>query len=811
MKAFVFLFTLFLAQTSFAQKNITGTVKDIQNETVPGATVRLLKVTDSTLVKGEMTNENGKFQLNNLLDGTYVLSITAIGQKPYKSVSLTINDAHPNIILPIIVLLPAKDISLKEVVVTAKRPLMERDIDKTIVNVDAMISAASSNTLEVLEKTPGITVSNDGDISLNGKSGVLVLIDGRATYMSGADLATYLKSLPGGLLDKIELMDNPPAKYDAAGSAIINIRLKKNRVGGFTGNISEGYSQGVYGKNNGAINLNYLYKKVNLFVNVGYNEDKGYNNDINKREFYNTENNLVSSIDLSNYNKFARHSFSTRLGMDYAFSKKTTYGFLINLDQINKDGGVNFESNAYDSNKALEIIGTGYSYGGFRRTNLTTNANFQHKFNGAGRELTADINYLHYQSPFSWNVQNITSKPDNTLISQNDIFFQAPSDINIYTAKADYVHPLKNKSSWEAGVKSSFVSNDNDPKYFTIGNDIKVPDYSRTNHFIYHENINAAYFNTRKNWKRLGLQLGLRVENTNIEGNQLGNAVISGTSFQRNYTGLFPSAFMSYKLDSLGNKTISTSISRRINRPNYQQLNPFLEYIDIYSRNMGNPMLNPQYQYRFDLNYQYKRSFSLGVQFGRFSDIIFQTTESVDNIFITQPNNIAAGYQLILTTNVLKNPTKWWSVNTNVVLAYMELNGKIYTEKLNNSAYGARINILNQFSLKHGWSAELTGFYSSREIGGQTIIKPRYRVYAAAQKKILKDKGTIRISVEDIFHSWVQRDYSVSIKQSISYHTLESDTQRIGVAFTYRFGKDAFARKRRYNDNAADSEKERAN
>lgn len=812
MKTFVFLFTLFLAQTSFAQiKTISGTVKDIQNETVPGATVRLLKATDSTLVKGEMTNENGKFQLNNLLDGTYILSITAIGQKPYKSVALTIDENHKSIILPIIVLLPAKDISLKEVVVTAKRPLMERDIDKTIVNVDAMISAASSNTLEVLEKTPGVTVSNDGDISLNGKSGVLVLIDGRATYMSGADLATYLKSLPGGLLDKIELMDNPPAKYDAAGSAIINIRLKKNRVGGFTGNISEGYSQGVYGKNNGAINLNYLYKKVNLFANVGYNEDKGYNNDRNKRDFYNTENSLVSSIDLSNYNKFARHSFSTRLGMDYAFSKKTTYGFLINLDQINKNGSFEFGSNAYNSNNALETIGVGHSYGGFRRTNLTTNLNFQHKFNNTGREISADINYLHYQSPFNWNLENATYKPDNTLISQNNIFFQIPSDFNIYTAKADYVHPLKNKSNWEAGVKSSIVSNDNDPKYFNVEGNINVPDYTKTNHFIYHENINAAYFNTRKNWKRLGLQLGIRAENTNIEGNQLGNINVAGSTFRKNYAGVFPSTFMSYKLDSLGNNTISTSISRRINRPNYQQLNPFVEYVDIYSRNMGNPMLNPQYQYRFDVNYQYKRSLSLGLQLGRFTDVIFQTTEAVDNIFINRPANVATGYQLIFTTNVSKNPTSWWSINTNVVLSYMELNGTLYNQKLNPSAYGARLNVLNQFSLKKGWSAELTGFYSSREISGQVIVNPRYRVYAAAQKKILKDKATIKVSIEDMFHSWIQNDYSVGIKQSVSYHTIESDTQRIGVAFTYRFGKDTFARKRKYNDNAADSEKDRAN
>jgi Outer membrane protein beta-barrel family/CarboxypepD_reg-like domain len=803
---------LFFYKTAISQTiSIAGTVKDVGNEFMPGATVRLLKAADSTLVKGEISNGNGKFQFNNLQENNYIITISSMGYKLYKSVILKLDGSQKNIQLPVIILLPEKNKELKEVIVTAQKPLLEQDIDKTIVNVESMISAATSNTLEVLEKTPGITVSNDGEISLNGKAGVLVLIDGRPTYMSGADLATYLRSLPGGLLDKIELMDNPPAKYDASGSAIINIRLKKNKIGGFTGSLSKAFSQGVYGKTNGTLNLNYLYKKINVFTNLGYNFDKGYSFDLNNRKFYSTENQLVSSINLENDNKFSRKGRIARLGLDYVFSPQTTFGFLLGFDRNNKNGTIDFASNGYKNND-LESIGLGQSFGGFKRTNLNTNLNFSHKFKKQGEEISADVNYLRYQSPFEWNVNNNLFQVDENITTKTQLYFEIPNDINIYTAKVDYVHPLKNKSLWEIGVKSSIVNNDNDPKYYTVEGGINVPDYTKTNHFLYHENLNAGYFNTRKSWKRLGLQLGLRVENTNVEGNQIGNAIVAGTTFSRSYTGLFPTAFLSYKLDSLGNNTLNISLSRRISRPNYQALNPFVEYLDLYSRNMGNPMLSPQYQYRFDVNFQHKRSFGIGFQMGRFEDVIFQSsTEAVGELYITRPINIPTGFMYILSSNLSQNPAKWWTINGNLQLAYMGLKGIIYSQILNQTTTAIRLNILNQFTLKKGWSAEISGFYMSREIQSQTIINPRYRVFVAAQKKILKDKGTIKLSAEDIFHSWTQTSNTVSIKQSTSYSFNEGDTQRLGIAFTYRFGKDTFARKRKYNSNGADSESERAN
>ncbi|MFD1820188.1 Outer membrane receptor proteins, mostly Fe transport [Pseudarcicella hirudinis] len=810
MKAFVFF--LFCSVTSFAQsspKFISGKVKDNRNEVIPGATVRLLNVIDSTMIKGEIADGKGEFKFNNLPDGVYILAITAVGQKKYLSIPLSVDEHHRQIVLPAIVMSAAQNTGLQEVVVRVKRPLIEQEPDKTIVNVESMISSATSNTLEVLEKTPGISIGSNGEISLNGRGAVLVLIDGRPTYMSGQDLAAYLKSLPGGLLDKIELMDNPPARYDASGNAIINIRLKKNRTGGLTGNISSGYSQGRYARNNEVINLNYNHKKLNIFGNIGYNLEKNYTTETYFRRFYQENNELSSKVTLLNNQLYQNGGQSVYLGLDYAATPNTTYGFLFNLNKNSKDGRLDYFSKSSTTDNRPDVIGTGNTIGMDKRTNLGINLNFLHKFKNQGKELSADINYLNYQSKGNQTLQNFVYQPEGTLTGNNEFLYLLPSTINIFTVKADYVHSLKNNAKWEAGFKSSLVNNDNISDYYLVAETGLISDNSRSNHFKYDENINAAYFNTQKSWKRLSAQFGLRIENTRATGQQLGNEMVQSSSFNKDYTQLFPGAFISYKLDTLNKNTLTLGITRRIGRPNYQQLNPFLFFIDKYSYSSGNPLLNPQYQYRFEIKYQHKQFLRMGLSYNKFSDLIFQTMQTVNDIFINSPNNLGFGYMLLLSNNLSFSPAKWWYVNTDIMLSRMGLDGTSYSATLNPSAWVARINVINQFRFEKGWSAEFGGYYASIDLNGQAFTEPRYRLNATIQKKIWKEKGSIRLGIDDMFHSWIQKNSSVGLKQADFLLTNENDTQRIGLAFTYRFGKETFARKRRHNNNASDAEKER--
>jgi hypothetical protein len=811
-KLAILLMILFLSDSIYAQssaKMISGVVKDSGNEVLPGSTVRLLKASDSTMVAGEVTDGSGKFQFNNLENNTYVLDITSLGQKKYVSVPLTISDEQSTIVLPAIILLPAKSVELKEVTVKAKKPLIEQDIDKTIVNVESMISSATSNTMEVLEKTPGISVGSNGEISLNGKSGVMVLIDGRSTYMSGQDLAAYLKSLPGGLLDKIELIDNPSAKYDAAGNAVINIRLKKNRAGGFTGSVSMGLTQGKYARNNDALNLNYSQKKVNVFANLGYNYEKNYALDIYDRRFYNASSKLISTVDLVNDQVYKNKGLNGNFGLDFTATAKTTFGLIFNLNRTNRNGIFDYKSKNYNADRVLELAGSGSTVGGDKRTNTGLNLNMLHKFNTSGRELSADVNYLHYTTKGNQTLQNLTFNRGEALINRTDFIYLTPSDINIYTAKADYVHPLKNKGKIEAGFKSSLIDNDNVFNFYNVKGGTQVIDNSNSNHFKYQENINAVYLNGQKSWKRFGAQLGIRVENTQIEGNQLGNEEVAGVKFTKNYTGFFPSAFVSYKLDDNGKNTFVLMAVRRISRPNYQLLNPFVFQRDQYTYSSGNPDINPQYQNRLELKYQHKQILNMGLSYNRFTNSILPATLTVDSIFLNRPDNIKGGYMLLLNTSVNSQVTKWWYTNTTLRLSRVGIRGVSQGASLDFDTNIARLELNNYFTLSKTISAELGGYYASRDFVAQAVTSGMYILNASIQKRIWDGKGSIRISANDIFHSWIYHNRSISLFQSEYFQTNETDTQRIGVAFTYRFGKDTFARKRRHNDNASDDEKGR--
>ena len=490
---------------------ISGTVKDARNESFPGATVRLLKTSDSTLVKGEVTDISGNFLFTNLENNSYTLAISAMGQKDFRSSALTIDSAHSSIALPAIILLPAKSIELNEVVVKAKKPLIEQEMDRTIVNVGAMIGSATSNTFDVLGKTPGVSVNANGEISLNGRAGVMVLIDGRSTYMSGTDLAAYLKSLPGGVLERIELMDNPPARYDAAGNAVIDIRLKKMRTGGLTGSVALGGSQGRYARSNDAVNLNYNQRKLNVFANLGYSYEQNYSEDDFSRRYYEESGSLKSRVDLKNDQKTASNGYNVNLGMDLAATPKTTFGTIINLNGSSRKGDFAYESVQKNALNLLTSSGNGSTVSKDRRNNTSVNMNMLHKFNDQGRELAVDANYLDYHTQGRQDLENRLFDAEEAIVSRELFRYRTPSEINIYTLKADYVHPLKNKARVEGGFKSSYVDNDFVFNHYNTNDGNTVLDNRRSNHFQYRENINAAYLSGEKRWKRFGMQLGLRL------------------------------------------------------------------------------------------------------------------------------------------------------------------------------------------------------------------------------------------------------------------------------------------------------------
>lgn len=754
------------AQAQYSNGRISGTITNVQNSPLAGASVTLLKPADPAFNKTIVAGEDGRFAFKKLYEGRYIMIITNVGFKKYVSDTFTIDAGHRTVLLPVIVLQLNAQKALKEVVVAASKPLLEHKIDRTIVNVDAMLTAAGSNALEVLARSPGVTVQADGDISLYQKGGVLVLIDNKPTYLSAQELAAYLRSLPAGLIDKIELISHPPAQYDASGGAIINIRLKKNRALGFNGSVQLAYNQGRYRRNNESVMINYRKKKINLFANLSHATDGNYNRETDNRSYYNTNGSLLQSLQINKWYTFRTDGINFRTGIDYFISAKTTAGILFT-------GGIRPRNDQLSYNS--DSLASGTMHGDYQWYSGGINMNVLHTFNQNGTTLSSDLDV-------------VTVHADGNQYLSTQVMYRLPADINIWSAKVDYSMPLYNKLKLEAGLKSSYVRTQYNNNWYNKTADVYMPDYSNTNHFKYDENINAAYVSIAKEWRRWAAKAGVRVENTIMHGRQLPNIVIPDSSFRRNYTNLFPDCYLQYKLDSNNNNIITLSFSQRIRRPNYQQLNPFLFYNDKYSYSAGNPVLTPQYLRGIELRYSYKNRLGLVAGYMYTNKLIQYLIEASGPVNITRPQNFGVNHAFGIYPFVQLTPVKGWQLNAGVALFHHKNRGIAYEQTIDNDITTFQMEMTNQFRFSKSWSAELSGMYWGARLAAQTKTRPSWRTDVAVQKTVLKEKGTIKVNMTDIFHSMIRREELSDLLFMQSQRRIENDTQRLGISLSYRFG-----------------------
>ncbi|HET7896741.1 MAG TPA: TonB-dependent receptor, partial [Flavisolibacter sp.] len=498
--AFVFC-TLFLLTviSARAQQNgkIVGVVKDETGKGLAAATVSLLKATDSAMVKMAVSDASGGYEFSNITEGNYLVSVTGVGYSKKISKPFAYNGTQA-VDVPALVL-AANAANLSAVVVQARRPLVENKIDKMVVNVDAAPTNAGSTALEVLEKSPGVTVDRDGNISLKGKQGITVLMDGKQTYLSGQDLANLLRNMAASQLDQIEIMTQPSAKFDAAGnSGIINLRTKKSLMKGFNGNLNFTYVQGRYPKLPLSFQFNYRTAKFNLYTNFSYSYWSGFNDQTLLRTFRNSQGGVTAVFDQVANQRNISNNYSGRVGLDYNLDKKTTIGVLVNGTASKRtwqnDGRADIKNGA----GVLDSFNTVFTENRDQWNNIGGNLNFRRVLSGNGHEITADFDYIRYTTNSKQVSDNYNYNPAGVLLSDPFLLRgRLPSDISIYSGKADYVKSLKDGAKLEAGVKSSFVTTDNDAQYTRYNHhdsDWDV-DNTRSNHFIYKETINAAYVN----------------------------------------------------------------------------------------------------------------------------------------------------------------------------------------------------------------------------------------------------------------------------------------------------------------------------
>ena len=796
-----------LTLTSQAQTKtgkITGTVIDGNTKTIESATITLLKAADSTVVKISVADKTGKYVFEAIPDGKYLVSISAVGHAKGFSELVEINSINTSVNLKTIELIPQAK-SLNAVVITTKKPLIEQKVDRMIVNVDASVTNVGTTALEVLEKSPGISVDKDGNISLKGKQGVQIYIDGRPTYLAGADLVNYLTSLNSSQLEQIEIMTNPPAKYEASGnSGIINIKTKKTKQFGYNGSISSTYSQGRYPRFNESVNFNYRKNKVNLFTNLSYNSNQNFNDIKIQRKFIETSTKEVTShFDQETKLKNENQSYYAKLGMDYSVSKKTTIGFVLT-------GNINpseFKSNSdvyiYDPNRNLLSRTLANSGNNTKWKSYTTNLNFRHVFDSSGKELTADVDFLNYGRKNSNSLINAYYDPFGIPYMKADTLYgNLPQDIDIRTAKFDYLHPLKNGAKFEAGVKTSFVTTDNDAIYDSLNYGIRVRDVNRSNHFKYDENVNAVYVNySRPLSKKIFGQFGLRAENTNAKGNQL----TTGEKFKRNYTQLFPTAYFMYTANE--KNSFGLNYGRRINRPNYEDLNPFLEFLDRYTYEKGNPNLRPQFSHNIELSHTYKGFITTTLNYTNTTDIINEVLEQFPdkNETAIKKENIAKQQQFGIAVNAGGEINKWWSANLYANVYNNKFEGIINGGFETISASTGQFNLSNQFKFGKTWGAELSGIYRTPGIDGVFRIGGFGMMNLGVSRQVLKGKGALRFSVRDVL--WSQK-----IGGTIKYGNIDAAFQQVrdsrvfSLNFTYRFNKGKVNSQKRKTGGAGDEQ-----
>ena len=779
---------------------ITGNIKDGGNQKIiDAASVSLLNSKDSSLVKVAVADKDGNFVFEGVKDGSYLVSATSVGHTKVYSPSFAISPAASAKQLETLQLVPAEK-SLSAVTVTAKKPFIERKLDRTIVNVEASITSAGNNALEVLEKAPGVTVDKDGNISLKGKAGVVILLDGRPSYLSGPDLANYLKSMSASQLDQIEIMTNPPAKYDAAGnSGVLNIKTKKNKQFGYNGSFSTGYTQGRYARFNEGLNFNYRNGKVNFFSSFNFNRNHRGEELYIVRNFRDAATKDIKSIfDQTSFMENQSYYYSGKVGMDYSVSKKTTLGFVVNGSYNPSIWESNTYTSIYDPNNVLEDITNSTTRNTEKWKNFSTNANLRTNLDTAGQELTADLDYVQYRAT---SVQPLLSSnfdpmgnPTNVPVT---LLGNLPTKITIYSGKVDYTLPLKKGAKFEAGIKSSYVKTDNNATYDSLKAGGPVLDSARSNHFVYKENINAAYVNySRPLGKKWSAQLGLRLENTNADGTSAGyefdnvnNKFAAATKvFKRNYTQLFPTAYLQYTLNEKNQFVIN--YGRRIDRPNYEDMNPFIHFLDKYTFEQGNPNISPQFAHNIELSHTYKGFLTTTVNYTNTTDIIQQVLEQNDvtNETFIKKANIASLKQFGIAVSANKDITKWWSGNIYMNAYNNRFEGLVNNEHIEVGVTTFMAQVQQQFKWGKGWTAEASGFYRTQSLEGVIFIKPMVQVNAGFGKQILKKKGTLRLSIRDIFAGNVFKGYSKYGTVDAQFRNV-NDGRAVSLNFTYRFSK----------------------
>ncbi len=780
---FTYLMLILVNSALYAQQ-INGIIKDYSKKELTGAVVSLLRAKDSTVVE-QNTSLDGKYGFTTQDKDSFFVRINNVGFETAYS-QIFYSGGEP-VSIPAIFLSIA-DVKLRDVVVSARKPLIETKSDKIILNIEGSVNATGTDALELLRKSPGVMVDKDDQLSLNGKNGVQVYVDGRPSPLSPQDLSNYLKSLSSSQIEKIEIVTNPSSQYEAAGTAgIIDIRLKKNRSAGFHGNITTGVSMSCHTRTDDGFSVNYRNEKVNIFGS--YNGSFGNAGmDLSLYRYIND-----TSFDQKNKLLFKNNSHSFKAGVDYTVNNKSTLGLLVNGSFASPVLENKNRTNILQQNSGIMIQRLdAANINNMKNNNINPGIYYSYN-NGNGKSLMLNGDYANYSLNQNQQQPNTFLDADgNNIQGTRNYLIESPTLINIYSVKADYEQNTR-IGHIALGGKFGYVKTDNILNQYKDEDGIMVFNKAASNLFHYTENVNAAYAKYSRDFKDFSVQGGVRAELTNIKGdlkkweNNITGLKAVNQTFRKNYLDFFPSVSVTFTPKTTSQFTLA--YNRRIDRPVYKDINPFEYRINEYTFHKGSTDIRPQYSNTVSLAYIYKSRLNTVLSYSHVQDVFGQVIDTAAGLkgFLSNRN---LGAQDITNLNIN------YSFQYKAYSLFANMNGYHSKYKASYGAgrdidlgiWAANIYIQNSLRLSSTWSAELSGFYTTPSIWqGSMKSASMWSADAGVQKKAMQGRATIKVSVSDLFNSLDWSTYSNFSGQKV-WASGKQETRQLKLSFTYRFG-----------------------
>jgi outer membrane receptor protein involved in Fe transport len=795
--ASTFTFLMFLClQLSAQSASIKGQLQDEAAQPVGFANVALYNAMDSSLVKVETSDEAGVFNIQGLLAGTYYLEASFVGVGNIRKNNIVLNEGQQ---LDLAILkFGDSGIELNEITVTAQRAMVEVKPDRTVFNVQGTINSVGSDAISLLRKAPGVTVDNNENINVLGRSGVLLYVDGKRLPITGEDLSNYLKNLPAEQIDHIDIITNPGAKYEAEGNAgIIDIRLKRDKNQGTNGTVSGTFSQGELPQMNGNVSLNHRNQLMNVFGTVGGGDYERFDNMI----FESYQNGLF--LDETNYMEIFSQNLNYRVGADFYVAPNHTVGLLVGGNY--SDGGMNSVNTIgiYDQDAIADLDSLLIANSDTDWTNNQNTFNINYRFdNKKGKTINIDLDYGAYVNERTRLQPNryYKDKTEQQLLTEVINAFDTPTEIDIYTAKLDFEDDLLG-GRLGLGTKYSRVESNNVFLFFDRVNGVDIQNNRSSNIFDYDENVYAAYLSyNRPINEKWNFSAGLRSEYTDILGNlQPFLPELQEPPVDTSYISFFPSLGLTFQAAPM--HSFALNYGRRINRPDYNVLNPFRNQLSQLSYEKGNPFLFPEIVNNVELGYtwQYRYNFKIGYSLTTDQITRLIGPDEVDSRagFITWANlatqevwsgNISAPVQI----------AKKWNAYFNVSASYID-NQADYGDGAVVDVQAFTYSIFQQHTFNLPWklTAEISGYYSGPGVwGGVFEYESNWSLNVGLQRKFLNDQLNVRISANDLFYETGWNGVS-EFNGLVSSGSGNWDSRRVGMSISYNFGNQNIRSRKR--------------